>query len=249
MSINLFLDSSKTNQRSNDFEIKFNPAVPLNGQWECALVNLNTWNSFFNIATYLNNNTFTYSIDSGVNWTTLIIPNGNYSVQDLNDEIQRQMKGLTHWDSTNQVYYISLIPNTSTLKVRVEITNPTYQVDFTTATNFRTLIGFNSAIITATQEGPNNADITGSVNALYLHCDVIGGSYDNSAISDVLYSFVPRVRTGANIDIEPNERVYFPVKNSVQIENIRIYLTDQLNRSVDLNGENLSVRLHFRKIR
>lgn len=248
MSFNLFLDSSKAiGQPSHDFTIKFNNAIPLDGKYEVAMIGLNMWYSNFNVSAALGNNVFRYSTNAGVSWNNITLPNGNYGVQDINKEVQRQLALAGHWDTVNQVHYLALVPNTSTLRVRLDILNPTYQVDFTNL-GLRELLGFNSAIYTATIESPNLVDITRGINSFYLRTNLITGSYDNSALSDVIYSFVPRVRSGANIFVEPTQLIYFPANVFSHITDARVYLTDQLGRAIDLNGEPLTLRLHVRKI-
>jgi hypothetical protein len=86
------------------------------------------------------------------------------------------------------------------------------------------------------------------VNSLLIHCDIINQSYINSDTSDVLYSFVPNSAPGSNIQVQPKpSMIYLPLKIPDFIYKIRMYITDQLNRTVNFNGEPITYMLHLRK--
>jgi len=250
MSICVTLDSSQySDQPSNNFTVNFLTGIALgNKQWEVGLINGNFWYSVYNISSNYNNNIFKYSIDSGVTWKTITIPNGIYGIADLNDYIHQYMVSQGDYNNSNPaspVYYISLVPNFNTLRLIIDITNVTYQVDLTDGDLYE-LLGFNSAIITTTTEGPNLVDITRGVNIWHIRCNIVDGSYDNSVGSNILYSFLPTTPPGSNIYIEPKQRVYLPLYTKNQIQNINIYMTDQLGRTLDFNNEDITVRLHLR---
>ena len=57
--------------------------------YEIALTNLKTYYSFPNIDR--SNNCFTYSPGANTPWIDIIIPEGSYHVEDINEFIQREM--------------------------------------------------------------------------------------------------------------------------------------------------------------
>src|SRR5208282_4120211 len=120
---------------------------------EIALVNLETWYSFANIS--VTNNLFRYSIDGGLTWKLLTIDIGSYQIESINDEIQRLLQINGDWDSDNNAHYITLSPNISTLKAVIEITNADYRVDFTIDNSIRSILGFDSAVLS---QGCNISD-------------------------------------------------------------------------------------------
>ena len=61
-----------------------------NKSYEIALVNLETYYSFPNITT--ENNHFSYSPDRGEVWYHVLIPEGSYDIEDINEFIQQKMK-------------------------------------------------------------------------------------------------------------------------------------------------------------
>jgi hypothetical protein len=198
----ILMDSSKTTQTSDNFEIYLNQPIKLKGvPHEVGMVSLFTWYTWFNISADYSNNTFKYSPDGGLNWSTETIPSGNYTIDQLEDAIHALMKAngdVTDPDTPDEAYDINFAPNYSTVKLYIELTN-SYQIDFTVG-NLYTLLGFSSAALTSSAYGPENVNITNNVNTMLLHCSLInGGSFDNGSASDNIYSFVPAVPPGANL--------------------------------------------------
>lgn len=250
MDIPLLIDSSKLpNQDSDNFEVFFQNPIELDGiPHEIALKQLATWYTWFNIHdTEYDNHRFRYYNND--TWQTINIPNGNYTVDQLQDAIHVGMKenGDVNVDSITgeETFNINLIPNYSTIKLFIEVKD-SFEVDLTVG-NLYLLLGFTSIVVDSSQYGANNVNITNSVNTISLHCSIVSGnSYDNDQASDILYTFVPAVPPGASIVICPHEPTYIGVTKAGNIDRIRIRLTDQLGRRINLNGENLTVSLHLR---
>ena len=156
------------------------------------------------------------------------------------------MKKNNHYDNINEKYYITLIPNYSTLKLDIEITNNNYYIDFNQG-DLNELLGFDKIIITQNESGNNTVDITRGVNSISIHCSIIEGSYENSVAGNVIYSFSPNLSPGSLLNIEPTNRIYLPLNVSSNIYNINMRLTDQQNRPINLNGENVVYLLHLRE--
>lgn len=242
----ILLDSSKTTQTSDNFEIYFNSPVRFNGiPHEVALKQIATWFTWFNINPEYGNNIFKYSPDNGVNWFTETIPSGNYSLTQLEDAIHDLMKNNTHVN-VDETYNINLIPNYSTIKLYIELLGD-FQIDLTVG-NINQIFGFPSMILTDSSYGSSNVNITNSVNTMLVHCSLVNGagSYDNNTSSDIIYSFVPSVPPGSSISISPVSVTYIPIDRLDYMDRVRIRLSDQLGRRINLNGEHLSVWLHIR---
>ena len=135
MSISLILTGNKT-----DFYTNFSPGIELNGDYEMALVNLETYYSFPNVDE--KNNILYYTIDNGVNWLVLEIPVGSYELNQLNDEIFRIMKSRGHYNSAENKSYISIGANFATLKCIIQIPNVDYKLKFEGDKNYWKSIGF-----------------------------------------------------------------------------------------------------------
>ena len=156
------------------------------------------------------------------------------------------MKENGHYDTVNNEYYISLQPNSNTLKSVLTIAT-NYKVDFMSDNSIRTVLGFNRGIYS---EGYNESEqIVNIMNvtSLRVTSDIIGASYTNGATANVIYSFFPNVGPGYKIIEVPTNLVYLPVTLST-ISSMETKLTDQNGKLVNLRGEELSIRFHIREV-
>ena len=86
------------------------------------------------------------------------------------------------------------------------------------------------------------------INSVLVNVDIISGSYVNSSLSPVIYSFFPNVAPGRKIVERPNPSlIYYPV-NRFNIDSIRVWLTDQDNKPVDVRGERVTIRIAIREM-
>ena len=210
---------------------------------EIALVNLETWYSIANVTS--SNNQFKYSTDGGNIWKLVTIETGAYQVEELNDEIQRLMAENGDWDSTGKVYYITISPNLSTLKSVIDITHPDYKIDFTIPNSLRSILGFESKILSNDR---NTSDRTVNIidfNSIFVNCDCIKDSYVNGISSPVIYSFGPKVSPGYRIAEEPKNPIYLSI-NRKTLSEFSVWITDQAGSPIDFRGENITCRFHIR---
>jgi len=234
-----------------DFTVTFPLPVKLEpqGTWEIGLLQANVWYSYYNISASYDNNTFRYY--NGTAWRDVTIPNGTYQLTDINTYLQSQMvvNGDYTFNSSTQenVYDITINANYNTGNSIVEITSGSgYILDLTTG-NLCTILGFSAVEISVTTQSPNQVDITNGINNLFIHCSAVSTSYLNGAsTSDVIYSFIPQTPPFSLVAIAPYKVVFTPVLKN-QIDSIRIYITDQFNRPIDLNGQPTSYTFILRQ--
>ena len=239
--INLFLDSSSLSSQPDDFLVTYPDGIDLqNKKWELALVNCNVWYSWFNIASYYGNNILGIYISD--QWKWLHIEDGIYDIEQLNEVIKQQ---LTEWNVDPDL--VTLKPNYSTLKLIIKL-QPEVKVDLRQG-SLSELLGFDRKIVEQTEQGTRALDITRGVDSILIHCHIIESSYVNGMSSDILYSFMPNSAPGSLIQISPNNPIYLPIQQSDKVAYIRMRLTDQRNRPVNLNGENVFYHLHLRPIK
>lgn len=222
-------------KNSSDIRTHFYPPIQLkpDKRHEMALIRLETYNSIPNVDD--TNNVFRYEVDSKT--YDIIIPTGAYELSQINDVIQNKLIKKND---------IELLANNTTLKCIIRINNPTAKVYFNHARSLRDMLGYTCDSITdvGDHEGSNVVQIL-RVNSVLVNCDVITGSYVNSSQKPVLYSFFPNVPPGYKVIESPGTPVYLPVSQNY-IESIRLWLTDQDKRDIDLRGETLSVWLIIR---
>ena len=88
---------------------------------------METYYSFQNIDR--SNNCFTYSTNLDTLWFDIIIAEGSYHVEDINEFIQREMRKNGHDDKANDKDNIEISANTNTLKSEMFLKS-NYEVDF-----------------------------------------------------------------------------------------------------------------------
>ena len=206
-----------------------------------ALTSLETYHSFPNINE--NNNIFKYSSDNGATWKIIKIPKGSYGLLGIYNEILRGFRENGDYDEINKKYPIILLGNKNTSQIIMEI-SANYKVDFTVPNSINTVSGFNSIKYNeGNHKSENIIDIL-PVNSIFVHVENVIGSYMLGIASSVLYSFFPNVAPGVKIIERPFQRVYLPIITQ-DIHEIRLKLTDQTGKILDLRGENLTVSLHL----
>ena len=111
------------------FKTQFKPSIQLHKKkdYEIALINLETYYSFSNIDR--SNNCFCYSPGANAPWIDIIIPEGSYHVEDINDFIKREMRKNGHYDKENDKNNVEISANTNTLSSEMFLKN-NYEVDF-----------------------------------------------------------------------------------------------------------------------
>ena len=98
-----------------------------------ALVNLETHYSFPNI--HQRNQVFSYSPDDGAHWYSIALEVGSYDIEDINNEIQRQMRHNNHGAK------ITIGANRATLRAVLRLREH-YQVNFDVANSIGSVLGF-----------------------------------------------------------------------------------------------------------
>ena len=216
-----------------------------NKQYEAAFLSLDTYNSFPNISKDLNNK---FKYYNGTSWKVLKLNTGSYEIETLSNEIQRLMVINDDYDKVSGQFYITINPNTTTLKSIVNITNPNYKVDFSVANSFADLLGFNKVVISAGYNESNNIVDIMTINSILVNVDIIAGSYVNGTPLPVIYSFYPNVSPGYKIVERPNPQlIYHPITRS-DISKMHVWLSNQDNMPVDLRGERLTIRIVVREV-
>ena len=228
------------------FKTWFKPPIPLDKRKdnEIALINLEMYYSFQNIDG--SNNCFTCSPNLDPLWFGIIIPEGSYHVEDINEFIQRKMRKNGHCDKANDKDHIEISANTNTLTSEMFLKS-NYEVDFRKGKCINSLQGFDSNLyISGFHESENMVNIL-AINSILVNIDIISGSYVNGFTQPTIYSFFPDVSPGYKIIENPHNLLYLPITSDT-IHSISIWLTDQNGNEQNLRGENLSMRFHLREM-
>lgn len=204
------------------------------------------WWTIPNISAALGNNKF-YILHLAVNYV-ITIPDGLYSLTDLNSTLNRELETATGLSGL-----VSLEADNPTQKVNIQINQAGTQLDFTPADTFRDIIGFNSQLIPAggITTGVFNqlGDVVAAFNTIdyfLIHSDLTTrGIRVNNTYSQTIAQVLIDVNPGSQIVSRP----FNPPKSGAwelmgAIRNrIRFWLTDQADNLVNTNNEDYSARV------
>ena len=243
---------------------------------EIAVASINIYYSWFSITSALGNNTFQYVwYDAGgADTYNITIPDGFYSVADLNAYLQSEMvsNGTYLLDSVGDyVYYLEFTTNSSLYAVQFNsypiptalpsgYSNPatiTFPATATTpqiiipSTDFRDIIGFSAGTYPSATQTSNysyTSDYTPQVSptqSIIMRCDLVQNPYSNP--QDVIYSFAPTGTTfGSLISSVPNELIWCDIQDQY-FQSFNIYFVDQNFTKVKMQDNNLVVLLVIRE--
>ena len=186
---NISYKYSKTftyNSRKTDGTFHFGNKLSLNNDYVYTL-KLNSfsgWETLTNIDE--TKNKFKYSPD-GTNWYTIIIPKGIWGFTQINKKMHEQMKNMSHWDLTNEKYYVNFEINSSENRIILNLENG-YQIDFNIENSMHNVFGFKKQKYTRTTQAPNNADISSSLS-MFIVIDLIEPNilYSNGKVRFLQY--------------------------------------------------------------
>ena len=226
---------------TSDFTVQFQNAFNFsNGSDFYLSVNkLSTWYSYPNISAANGTNIFTYS--DGTTTYNHTIPDGIYDSEDLTNVIHSFMFDDGHYTGVapDYVFPIRITANVNIGKFLFEIDAP-YSIDFTTSSLYR-LFGTTSSVKSADFTAEGRGDMTDGINAVYVNCDfcynsaLVGGNH-----SSVIYAFSVDVSPYQSIVEAPTIRTMTQI-TSGRPKSVRIWLTDNLGRPIDLRGEAFSL--------
>lgn len=241
---------------TSDFVTKFNPPIPMvsNKNYEIAITTATVPYIFFNVTAAKGNNNFDYSPD-GIAWITYIYEDGIYDLTYLFTTFRDEILIPNGWYVTNGgptadqlIYDIEFQPDYPTSRVRIYLANGR-EVRFPVGNTFCDLLGFNAnTTVSSTTLGPNIPNITDDVECLLLHCDASSGVYSYNTQSDViavLYINTPPLGTITYIPFFPRWCSYI---GGDILSSMRIYVTDQLGRAIELNDQVMNCELIIREV-
>jgi len=236
-----------------------------------AVNEIDMYYSIFNISVAHNNNTFSFVWYGTVTTTyNVTIPDGNYSITDLNDYLQFYCitEGLYLIDGAGDyVYYIQFQENPTTYSVMLNtfpiptslpvgytapgnwqgypITGNTPQLIVGT-NDFGNLIGFNSGIYpdpAQTTTYSKTSDFTPQVSPvsnIIVTCNLVNNVY--SIPNTLFYSFTWEVAFGEQNISKPVELLWIDVQNGT-FSSIEISFLDQNLNPIVINDTQINVML------
>lgn len=229
----------------SDFVYNFEQPLDLKSLFcEVCLLKLNVWNSVRNVV----GQEFNFTVQGTV--SSLTIPDGQYSVDDLNALLQ------AHIAETIPAGVGDLIirPNNNTNRVEIIIADAGASIDLNGyMAGFFGFSAFGSDVpVSVTGVGVHAGDfiaqVTNGADAYQVRIDLHNNAYAEGVTSDVLYQYTPASPPQSEIEVEPRHLIYFQVNKSF-VTSIRVRHTDQTGKKLDFGGEDTSIVLHLREIR
>ena len=169
-------------------------------------------------------NCFSYSPGANAPLFNIIISEGSYRDEDINEFIYRQMRKNGHYHKASDRDNTEISANTNTLKSETIINN-SCEVDFRRYNSINSLLGFDSKLYTSRFNEPENMVNILTINSILVHIDIISGSYINGSTQPTIYWFFQNVSPGYKIIENPHNLLYLSITADT-INSIIIWLTD-----------------------
>jgi hypothetical protein len=240
-----------------------------------ALSTLNMYYSWGNISNSYENNEFSYVWPVGSVTVDITLPNGYYTIAEINAYLQNIMVQNNHYliDSTGEyVYYLEIVTNATLYSVQlnsypIPTSSPAgwsapggwtgYPVSASTpqfvipATNIRNVFGINAGTYpAAVQATPysKTSDFTpqvSPVSRVFLTCSLLNNTLSRPV--NLLYNFSPSgTEYGAQISIMVPYLVYTDIQSGTY-SSISISFVDQDFNALPIQDSNLTVQLTIKR--
>lgn len=240
-----------SSDRTTDFsyELEQPIQVPENQMLLVSCIGATIPYTFYNIRNNVNNRLCVRLTEFGLIYN-LDVPEGNYSATALLLKIKELFDGQVFTETINITY--------DRVSMKFDFTivggGGVAYFDFRTENNpypCNIELGFNKnqTEISTNTKSPNVADVNGSIHGLYVRSNISSNSiYDSESksLSSILARIPIRVNFGGIIFWDTGDGMGHKAQVDNQlIKSIRIRLTDDRNRLINLNGLNFTLTILF----
>lgn len=229
-----------------------------------ALSSLSIYYSWFNISSTNGNNSYSYKWINGT-IINITMPDGFYTLQNLNEYLQREMVANKHYlinADGEYVYYLEWQENATQYAVQLNCySTPTslpsnwtkpgiswslgsgFCPQVTVFNNgFSNVVGFYPGSYPSTTTSIiNNSFISqftpqiSPTSSILILCSIINNDLGNN---QVLYSFSPNVSFGSQINVSPPQHIWNEILDG-KYDKIKISFVDQDYNQLPINDNNL----------
>lgn len=235
------LSNPNINGKYSDFTVTFNRPLEIPRGCKCAMIKMNTYYTWSIVSNTNNNNKFSIMSSTPQKTVNAELPDGIYSISSLNDFLLSLF--VAEFGHTGDTFDmpISFSANQAISKFVIKINNPNFSIELSpNGSLFYFLIGWDpkvqSTLVTTSSTAASVGNINFNIDNYLLHCDLISSSVINNDVSrSVIHAFVPQSEIGESILEDPFTKIYLPVERQDAISSIRLYLTDNRQRYVDLH--------------
>ena len=266
----IILNNSNVNGSNNRYQYNFPQGGVKFNKSKVALTNISIYYSWFNIMASLNNNTYSYRWIDGTS-VTVTMPDGFYTVSDLNEYLQSVMITNKHYlvdISANNIYYLEWQENAVRYSIQLNayatpssltagwsypsgttwLLGSSYcpQLTISATSSFTNNVGFSGGSYPSTTTVTTNrsfiSSFTPQITPITSVLMVCSLINNDIGNGQVLFSFSPNTTFGSQINITPPFLVWNNIMDG-SYSNMQIILVDQSYNKLNIQDTNLIISL------
>lgn len=211
-----------------------------NANYSCALLDFTSYNSIPNI-TEGKNNEFVFNFYEKNGIRTL-----KNTMNYLERAIFHFLLNYLKWELAARGISLSYEINAGTSSVGIEFDS----IVIWTGGTVLNVIGFQNKQTFESKKKYRSEHIVRitNIDIIRIECDIVSGSYINGQHSHTIHQFSHcKVAPGYKFIEVPRHLIYLPTKDR-QLRSIQISVVDQNGELVDFRGEQISCRVHIKKV-
>lgn len=250
----LYIDSNNfPDQDPCNLTVDFGNAIHLPGTWSMGLKMLETWHTHYNISVANKNNKFQYIPKGSTDIFEVVFDDGIYDLTLLNRRVQSfiHVNGHTTFTGSGEpIYGVVFIPDYNTGQNTMYL-GEDWKVKFDFTFNMGSMLGFNESVFVGAVGGSIfTSDFIGDMNvgvvSWQVRTDAITDSYANGERESILFNFTPNAPPYHAIKEEPKNVMYSRLRLN-NLKELKLQLTDQDGRQLNLNGNDIQYTLLLKK--
>ena len=233
--------------KSTHEEHLFQPLQTNNKQFKIAVTFLTGYNGIFIITNSNNKLYFLKSITDKAGHVQITIPPVAYELENLNDEIKRNIIDEGHYTEVN--YPFTIKPNFSTLGSIIEISTHGPVITFEPGDSIGDLLEFNKTTIFEDYNLSSNPVDILSFDNVFIETDIAKGMIFQGKRSGIIMNFTMDVDPGDKYIEKFHGRVmWYMMESRDIISSICFKLKNENENLVSFDGQSITFRLSIKEI-